>query len=174
MPENSDGIVDDIQLTSSIIKTEQETLDGRRVACLLFSCFICCFNTFPHGRVFFIEQCTCPWNTGWTELSTFLWWTESCWRWWHPFCLLGENRWAALAEKFHTKCKYSTLLFLCLRLFWPFLLFPSALKEHTPHWWMKTMMAILVSFYFSFIFTLWAYKQIYFMRTCCPSYFSSG
>lgn len=74
-----------------------------------------------------------------TELSTFLWLAKSCWRWWHPFCLLGENRWAALAEKCHTKCKYSTLLFMCLRLFWLFLLFPSALKEHTPQSWMMTI-----------------------------------
>lgn len=77
-----------------------------------------------------------------TDLSTFLWLTVSCWRWWHPFCLLGENRWAALAEKCHTECKYSTLLFPCLRLFWLFLLFPSALKERTPHWWMMTIMVM--------------------------------
>lgn len=71
--------------------------------------------------------------------STFLWLTKSRWRWWHPFCLLGENRWAALAEKCHTKCKYSTLLFVYLRLFWLFLLFPSAFKEYTSHWWMMTI-----------------------------------
>lgn len=44
----------------------------------------------------------------------------SWWRRRYPFCLLRqteregerESRWAGLAEKSHTKCKYSTLLFL--------------------------------------------------------------
>lgn len=54
--------------------------------------------------------------------------TKSRLRWSHPCCLLGVNRWAALADKCHTKCKYSALF---LWLFWPFVLCPSALTEHT-------------------------------------------
>lgn len=34
----------------------------------------------------------------------------------YPFDLLGMNRWTTLAEEFHTKYEFSTLLFLRLRL----------------------------------------------------------
>lgn len=89
--------------------------------CCLFVFFKEVFwGFFPPSKV------ESPWNTDWTHLCL----TESRLRWSHPFCLLGVNRWAALADKCHTKCKYSAL-FLWLWLFWPFVLCPSALTEHT-------------------------------------------
>lgn len=90
-----------------------------------------CFST-----VSVFDPCF-PWTTIWISSDQSLSWEHFCDKQSRVgdddihFCLLGENRWAALAEKCHTKCKYSTLLFMCLRLFWLFLLFPSALKEHT-------------------------------------------
>lgn len=86
---------------------------------------------------------------------------KAAWLWWDRllcrahFCFNGldddihfvcgrENRWAALAEQSLTKCKYSTLLWMYLRLFWLFLLFACTLIEPTPHWW------TISSFYFSF------------------------
>lgn len=91
-------------------------------AVLLFVCFFkeVFWGFFPPSKV------ESPWNTDWTHLCL----TKSRLRWSHPFCLLGVNRWAALADKCHTKCKYSAL-FLWLWLFWPFMLCPSALTEHT-------------------------------------------
>lgn len=63
-------------------------------------------------------------------------WTRFCdppsKRWWHPFCLLGGNRWATLAEKYHTKCKYSTLLFSCFAAVLTVLALPLCFKStHT-------------------------------------------
>lgn len=159
---NSDGIIDDIQLTFLITvmwkareasngpcKSGMPDASGKKYHNLLFvmpqatwvswensrPSILSLFNKlvqymFPNGRMFLLPtrfislDCCLNMIRSLAEPSTFLRLTRTCWRWWHPFCLLGENRWAALAEKFHTKCKYSTLLFLCLRLFWLYLLFP--------------------------------------------------
>lgn len=159
---NSDGIIDDIQLTFLITvmwkareasngpcKSGMPDASGKKYQNLLFvmpqatwvswensrPSILSLFNElvqymFPNGRMFLLPtrfislDCCLNMIRSLAEPSTFLRLTRTCWRWWHPFCLLGENRWAALAEKFHTKCKYSTLLFLCLRLFWLYLLFP--------------------------------------------------
>lgn len=87
--------------------------------CCLFVCFLKRFF-FPTQQSGKSLKC---------RLNPSLCLTKSRLRGSHPFCLLGVNRWAALADKCHTKCKYSAL-FLWLWLFWPFVLCPSALTEH--------------------------------------------